>query len=78
MIEIYGYICSVVVAISFLTKDMKILRIMNCIGCVMFGIYGYLKDAPPIIAINIFVAIIHLYFLMKMYYENKRKKVFKK
>lgn len=78
MLEIYGYICSVVVAISFLTKNMTTLRIMNCIGCVMFGIYGYFKDAPPIIIINAFVTIIHLYYLLKIIYENNRKKVFKK
>lgn len=73
MIEIYGYICSAVVAISFLTTNIIRLRILNCIGCIMFGVYGYLKDAPPIIAINVFVTLIHLYYLFKILVKRKSK-----
>jgi len=67
MLEIYGYICSIVVAISFLTKDMKLLRILNCIGCIMFAIYGYYKNAPSIIMINVFVTLIHSFYLYKIF-----------
>lgn len=74
MIEIYGYICTIVVAISFLATDIKILRILNCIGCIMFAIYGYLMHATPVIIINVFVTIIHLWFLIKLWVQKKYQK----
>jgi hypothetical protein len=64
-LEIYGYFCSLVVVIGFLMPDMDTMRIVNCIGCVMFAVYGYYKKAIPIVAINVIVTIIHLYFLLK-------------
>lgn len=69
-LEIYGYICTAVVVISFLSKNITTLRFLNTIGCIMFGIYGYLMHAPPIIVINFFVSIVHVYHLIKIFKKH--------
>jgi Flp pilus assembly protein protease CpaA len=65
MIEIFGYISMVVVLISTMMKDMKRLRIINSIGCLMFVIYGLYMQTYPIVAMNIVVILIHLWRLYK-------------
>ena len=65
--EIVGYIASLVVLISFLMKDIKLLRIVNTIGCSIFIIYGFLLNySYPIIITNIAIVIINLVFLYKL------------
>jgi hypothetical protein len=65
MIEIFGYISMVVVLISTMMKDMKRLRIINSIGCLMFVIYGLYMQTYPIVAMNIVVILIHFWRLYK-------------
>ena len=65
--EIVGYIASLVVLISFLMKDIKLLRIVNTVGCSIFIIYGFLLNySYPIIITNIAIVIINLVFLYKL------------
>ena len=65
--EIVGYIGSLVVLISFLMKDIKLLRIVNTIGCSIFIIYGFLLNySYPIIITNVAIVIINLVFLYKL------------
>ncbi len=65
MIEIFGYISMVVVLISTMMKDMKLLRIINSIGCLMFIIYGLILSAYPIVLMNSIVILIHIWRLYK-------------
>jgi hypothetical protein len=65
MIEIFGYISMVVVLISTMMKDMKRLRIINSIGCLMFIIYGLILSAYPIVLMNSIVILIHIWRLYK-------------
>jgi len=46
-------------------KDMKRLRIINSIGCLMFVIYGLYMQTYPIVAMNIVVILIHFWRLYK-------------
>jgi len=71
MLEIFGYISSVVVLISFLMKDMLKLRIINTIACVMFAIYGFLHGAIPIVAVNVMIILVNVFYLIKMRMEKK-------
>lgn len=64
-IEIFGYLSMVVVLISMLMGDIKKLRIVNCIACAMFVIYGFVLGAYPIVIMNILVIAINLYKLSK-------------
>jgi hypothetical protein len=65
MIEVFGYISMIVVLISTMMKDMKKLRIINSIGCLMFVIYGLYMQTYPIVAMNIVVILIHFWRLYK-------------
>jgi len=70
-IEIMGYAASVMVAISLTMKDIVKLRVLNFIGCTLFAAYGLMIDALPVVATNGFIAVVNVYFLLKMYQEKK-------
>jgi len=65
MIDIIGYIGTILVLISFAMKDIKKLRIINIIACVIFVYYSYLINAMPNIILNILVIMLNLYYLIK-------------
>ena len=62
--DIIGYIASVVVLISFLMKNIRTLRVINSIGCVLFVIYGFLDFSIPVIITNAVIAGINAYHLI--------------
>ena len=64
-VEIYGYISMIVVVISMLQKNIKWLRILNTISCMMFVVYGFLIGAYPVILLNSIVIVINVYRLIK-------------
>lgn len=68
IVEIIGYIASAIVLISFLTKNIKRLRIINIVGCSVFIIYGIMLEplSVPIILTNTSIVFINIYFLIKM------------
>jgi uncharacterized protein with PQ loop repeat len=67
MTEIIGYIASAIVLISFLMKNIKKLRVINTIGCLIFIVYGILLNfSIPIIITNSVIVGINVYFLIKM------------
>ena len=69
MSEIYvewiGYFASFFVAISFMFRDIKKLRITNMIGGIAFVVYGYLIDSWPVILTNFFIVLMHIYHLFR-------------
>lgn len=71
MIEILGYVASVMVAISLMMKDIIWLRCLNFVGCALFVAYGYSIDAWPVAGMNAFVAGINIFHLIKIY-RNKQ------
>ena len=64
-VEIWGYISMAVVLISMLMKNMKKLRIINSISCVMLIIYGVILGAYPIVLLNVLVICINVFRLIK-------------
>ena len=67
LVEIVGYIASVIVLCSFLMKDVKKLRIVNMLGCLMFVIYGFMMPTIrlglPIIITNLAIMLVNFYYL---------------
>lgn len=55
----------IVVLISVLMKDIKKLRMINTISCIMFVIYGVALGAYPIVIMNSLVIIINIWRLYK-------------
>lgn len=64
IVDLIGYLASLVVLISFLNKNMKWLRILNSIGCALFVIYGFALDVSwPIVITNVSIMLINFYYL---------------
>jgi uncharacterized protein with PQ loop repeat len=65
-VEIIGYVASLFVLVSFLMKDIKKLRLINSVGCMLFVIYGILLNfSIPIILTNTAILIINAIALLK-------------
>jgi len=67
MLEIFGYLGSVVVAISLMMSNIKMLRWINLVGASMFALYGGLIGAIPVAVLNGFIAAIDIYYLIRIY-----------
>ncbi|WP_428775915.1 YgjV family protein [Vibrio sp.] len=74
MVEIFGYAASIMVAISLTMKDIVRLRVLNFIGCALFTAYGLMIEAWPVAATNGFIACVNIYFLTKMWQEQRSPK----
>ena len=65
-VEIVGYVASLFVLVSFLMKDIKKLRLINSVGCMLFVVYGILLNfSIPIIITNTAILIINAIALLK-------------
>ena len=64
--DFVGYGASFFVVLSFVMKDIKSLRIVNLIGCILFVLYGIFSDYLwPIIIPNGILCFIQIYNLVK-------------
>ena len=64
--DFVGYGASLFVVLSFVMKDIKSLRIVNLIGCILFVLYGIFSDYLwPIIIPNGVLCFIQIYNLVK-------------
>lgn len=75
LIEIIGYLGSGFVLFSFLLKDIKKIRIVNIIGALFFTIFGFYTNTLPTAFMNLALIGVHIYYLVKMYLEEKKSKV---
>lgn len=67
-----GYSASIFIVLSFLLKDLKKIRVINLIGCILFVAYGVLKGNGdvakmywPIIIPNLILSFVQVYHLLK-------------
>lgn len=58
--EWIGIFASIIVLISFLFNNIKIVRIINIIGCLFFVIYGININAFSVWFLNGTLAMIHI------------------
>jgi uncharacterized protein with PQ loop repeat len=62
--EWVGYSAMVLLLLSFLMREIKQLRRLNSIACLLFVIYGFmLSTAWPVIISNAAILGINLYYL---------------
>lgn len=71
LIEIFGYIGSVLVVISMLMSSVVKLRVINMIGSIISGIYAFISGALPLFVMNVCLLIINLYNLHKLLHTTK-------
>ena len=67
--EIFGYIGTVLILVSFLIEDVFKLRLINMIGAIFWIIYGLGIMAKPTIIVNFFVILIHSYWFIKRIFK---------
>ena len=74
--EIIGLVGLLLLASSFMMRNIKILRIMYLCGSLVFGVYGVLIQSLSVILLNVFTAGINAYHLFNLHKENSRKETF--
>jgi hypothetical protein len=65
-LEWLGYVASAIVLISLLMTSLKKLRWINLVGALLFGTYGFLIASVPTGVMNLGIAAIDIYFIVKM------------
>jgi hypothetical protein len=63
--EIFGYIGTVLILVSFLIEDVAKLRMVNMVGAIFWIVYGFGIMAKPTIIVNFFVIAIHSFWFLK-------------
>ncbi|MEA3306985.1 MAG: hypothetical protein U9Q34_04280, partial [Elusimicrobiota bacterium] len=66
MIELIGYIGSLLIALSLLMSNIKKLRLLNLLGALSFTVYGFLTKTYPVMAVNFFISLINIWYLAQM------------
>ena len=74
MTELIGYAASALVAVSLLMSNVLRLRVLNLAGALVFVVYAGLTGAWPVLAVNLFVAAIDLWFIVQL---KSKKDIFK-
>ena len=64
-IEIIGFMASLFVFFSFIPKDVKKIRIINTLGCIIWVVYGFLSHATSVWFMNGLLMFVHLYHFVK-------------
>ena len=73
-IEWIGYVGSVAVAISLTMSSILRLRWFNLAGSAIFSFYGFAIGSLPVGLLNLFIALVNIYYLNSLY---SRKEAFK-
>ncbi|WP_078548910.1 YgjV family protein [Litchfieldia alkalitelluris] len=75
-LEWLGYLASLIVLISLLMSSIIKLRWINLIGSSLFSLYGFLIGALPVGLMNLGIALINIYYLVKIYSASAKKEYF--
>jgi CRP/FNR family transcriptional regulator, cyclic AMP receptor protein len=52
MSELSGYVASTLVLLTFMSRDMRLLRILAILSNIAFIIYGVLEWLPPVLILH--------------------------
>ena len=69
-VDILGYLATLFVLLSMLMVNIKKLRYINSLGCFLFVVYGIAIQAYPIVIMNAFCLLIHIYHIRKLRQKN--------
>ena len=74
MLEIFGYIGTAIVLLSFLMTDMKLMRIVNMTGGTISLIYAFFNNSMPVVVLNASIITINAIQLIRSYIKEKNEK----
>ncbi|MDP5077612.1 MAG: YgjV family protein [Nonlabens sp.] len=63
LLDFIGYLASFILLLSFTRKNVRHLRIINTLGCILFVIYGAMLSSWPVMITNVSIVLINLYYL---------------
>lgn len=72
VVELLGYLAGVLVAVSFLFKDIVFIRVINGIGAILFVVYAFSIQAYPVAGLNAFLVLVHIYQLWRLKKEKTK------
>jgi hypothetical protein len=75
LIEWIGYAASIIIAISLMMSSIVKLRWYNLIGASVFSAYGFIIGAMPVAFLNLFISLINIYYLSKIYSQKDFLKI---
>ncbi|MFW5706443.1 MAG: hypothetical protein ACOCX0_00440 [Bacteroidota bacterium] len=73
--EWIGYIGSVIIAISLMMSSIVKLRWLNLLGASIFSAYGFIIGAMPVAFLNLFISLINIYHLTRIYNQKDFLKI---
>lgn len=71
MIEILGIVASLFIILAFLFKDIKIIRILDTVGALLYVIYGILIQSWANIFLNTVLILIQIYRLIELKMDKR-------
>lgn len=67
----FGYMASLLLAISLVVTNSLRFRWLNTLGCVFFIVYGILLNALPVLLTNTILFCINLFYLIRIYNQKE-------
>ena len=71
MVELIGIIGSCFICLAFLFKNVLWIRLFDCVGAVMFIVYGVLIHSFSTVLLNSILIMIQLFNLYKLWRNKK-------
>lgn len=75
-IDVFGYIGTTLVAISFLSKSMFKLRLLNMVGALIITTYAIIISAWPVALLDGLIVLINGYQLLPLLREKNKMNIF--
>lgn len=75
LIEWIGYIGSVIIAVSLTMSSIVKLRWLNLLGATIFSMYGFIIGSTPVALLNLFISLINIWYLFKIYNQKDFLKI---
>ena len=72
MLDIFGYIGTAVVLLSFAMTDIKWMRTINMIGCIISVIYAICVSNMPTVVLNVSIFVINSVQITRLFIDEKR------
>lgn len=73
MTEALGIIATVIVLISFTSRDVKWIRLINAFGAVLFIIYGIAINSLSVTLLNISIALLQVVKIIELERKPREK-----
>ena len=75
LLDWVGYVATVLCIVSLMMSDIKKLRWLNLIASAIFAVYSVIMATYPVALTNGIIVIIDIYYLVKIYQDEKKAKL---